>query len=163
MGTGGVAPHEAGLAGGLLDAGRQCGGSVGLAALSTIAVAVTGTAEASGAGTAAALVEGYGRAFTVTGGLLLTAAPRTAFAVSRVRPEDTMKPGPGGAGRSPTGWVRHPLRCRADISELEAFEAALVWEPRKGRALREHRVSTTAAGAQMHWKAEGVWQNLSQA
>lgn len=44
MGTVGVAPHEAGLAGGLLDAGRRCGGTVGLAALSTIAVAVTGTA-----------------------------------------------------------------------------------------------------------------------
>lgn len=92
MGTAGVAPHEAGLASGLLNAGRQCGGSVGLAALSTIAVAVTRTAEASGDGKAAALAAGYGRAFTVTGGLLLTAALLTAFAVSRVRPEDTMKP-----------------------------------------------------------------------
>ncbi|UPT46433.1 MULTISPECIES: hypothetical protein [Streptomyces] len=80
MGTVGVAPHEAGLAGGLLDAGRWCGGTVGLAALSTIAVAVTGTAGASGAGTAAALAEGYRRAFTVTGGLLLTAALLTAVA-----------------------------------------------------------------------------------
>ncbi|MFD8084677.1 MFS transporter [Kitasatospora sp. NPDC059722] len=74
MGTSGVDPREAGLVSGLLNAGRQCGGSIGLAVLSTLAVAATRHAAAAGDSAPAALAAGYDRAFVVTAVLLAVAA-----------------------------------------------------------------------------------------
>lgn len=74
MGTSGAAPHEAGLVSGLLNAGRQCGGSIGLAVLSSLAVAATRDAEHAGHEPLAALAAGYDRAFVVTAALLAVAA-----------------------------------------------------------------------------------------
>ncbi|MFF2351431.1 MFS transporter [Kitasatospora sp. NPDC058115] len=84
MGTSGVDPREAGLVSGLLNAGRQCGGSIGLAVLSTVAVAATrraatdggaGGGAGGGADAArAALAAGYDRAFVVTAAVLGVAA-----------------------------------------------------------------------------------------
>ncbi|GAA1391384.1 MFS transporter [Kitasatospora putterlickiae] len=99
MGTSGVDPREAGLVSGLLNAGRQCGGGIGLAVLSTVAVAATRRASTDGSGSAgsgsdgfgsggfgsggfdsagdaarAALAAGYDQAFVVTAGLLGVAA-----------------------------------------------------------------------------------------
>ncbi|MFE7563310.1 MFS transporter [Kitasatospora sp. NPDC057500] len=74
MGTSGVDPREAGLVSGLLNAGRQCGGSIGLAVLSTVAVAATRRAATDGDSARAALAAGYDHAFVVTAGLLGVAA-----------------------------------------------------------------------------------------
>ncbi|MER8101357.1 MFS transporter [Kitasatospora sp. NPDC094016] len=74
MGTSGVARHEAGLVSGLLNAGRQCGGSIGLAVLSSLAVAATRNAAEEGRAPLEALAAGYDRAFVVTAVLLAVAA-----------------------------------------------------------------------------------------
>jgi hypothetical protein len=82
MGTSAVATGEAGLVSGLLNAGRQCGGSVGLAVLSTVAVAATRAAPAGdGVG---ALASGYSRAFAGTGLLLVCAAVCAALFAPRL-------------------------------------------------------------------------------
>ncbi|MFB7474438.1 MFS transporter [Kitasatospora sp. NPDC056184] len=73
MGTSGVDPREAGLVSGLLNAGRQCGGSIGLAVLSTVAVAATRRAAADGDTARAALAAGYDQAFVATAGVLVVA------------------------------------------------------------------------------------------
>ncbi|MFF8959790.1 MFS transporter [Streptomyces sp. NPDC014894] len=86
MGTSGVAHHEAGLASGLLNAARQCGGSIGLAVLSTVAVTAGRASAGAGAGAREALAAGYGRAFLVTGALALAAALLTALTLPRARP-----------------------------------------------------------------------------
>ncbi len=57
--------EEAGLASGLLNAGQQVGGSVGLALLVTVASAVTGNLAGHGATPGQAVTAGYGRAFEV--------------------------------------------------------------------------------------------------
>ncbi|NJP48245.1 MFS transporter [Actinacidiphila epipremni] len=91
MGTSGVAHHEAGLVSGLLNTSRQCGGSIGLAVLSTVAVA---TSHGSGQGdTPQAIVHGYDRAFQVTALLVLAAAVLAALFTPGARPR-----GAGTAG-----------------------------------------------------------------
>ncbi|MFB7953357.1 MFS transporter [Streptomyces sp. NPDC056045] len=64
-----VAPEEAGMASGLLNSARQVGGSLGLAALVTVAARVTGDG-----GRPADLAAGYSAAFWVCAGLLAVAA-----------------------------------------------------------------------------------------
>ena len=69
--TTGVPISQAGLASGVLNTSRQIGGSVGLAALATVAVARTHSALAGGHTTASALTAGYDRAFAVAAALSL--------------------------------------------------------------------------------------------
>ncbi|GAB3267254.1 MFS transporter [Kineosporia babensis] len=72
LGTTGAQQHEAGLVSGLINASRQCGGSLALAALATVALSAT---RASSAGDPLeALIQGYDRAFQVTAALTLVAA-----------------------------------------------------------------------------------------
>jgi EmrB/QacA subfamily drug resistance transporter len=61
--VGGVASHEQGLASGLVNTSRQIGGSLGLAALATLAT--QRTAELAGSADLASLTAGYHRAFLV--------------------------------------------------------------------------------------------------
>jgi EmrB/QacA subfamily drug resistance transporter len=86
--TAGIAPHEQGLASGLLNTNRQVGGSIGLAALATVAADRTHAVLASGssAGVHDALTSGYTFAFgiaavvcagaAVAAGLILPTARR---------------------------------------------------------------------------------------
>jgi hypothetical protein len=61
--TTGVPMSQAGLASGVLNTSRQIGGSLGLAALATVAVDRTHSVLATAHGTASALTAGYDRAF----------------------------------------------------------------------------------------------------
>jgi hypothetical protein len=61
--TSGVAPAEAGMASGLINACRQCGGSIGLAVFVTVASTVTRDLTAAGPPLPAAVTAGYDRAF----------------------------------------------------------------------------------------------------
>ncbi|AKU95619.1 Drug resistance transporter EmrB/QacA subfamily [Labilithrix luteola] len=88
LGTHGVAPAESGLASGLVNATRQCGGAMGLALLVSLAASRTGSAAEPGV---AALTEGYRTAFlaasvlTGVATLLALRAPRpTALSTSAV-------------------------------------------------------------------------------
>jgi EmrB/QacA subfamily drug resistance transporter len=72
-GTTGVNPEDAGAAAGLLNTGRQLGGAIGLAVLTT--VAATATSRAAHHSTSlAALVHGYHVAFLADAGVMLVAA-----------------------------------------------------------------------------------------
>jgi EmrB/QacA subfamily drug resistance transporter len=73
--TTGAARGDSGLVSGLLNSSRQIGGSVGLAALATIAAAHTQDLGASGA----AVTAGYSRAFLIASILLLVAAAATVL------------------------------------------------------------------------------------
>lgn len=67
--TTGVAPGEAGMAGGLLNSSRQLGGCVGLAALATVAAHRTGTTAGP-----RALNAGYALGLALTAGVFVLAA-----------------------------------------------------------------------------------------
>ncbi|MEU0406016.1 MFS transporter [Streptomyces sp. NPDC006197] len=67
--TTGVAPREAGMASGLMNSSRQLGGSIGLAALTTLAAHHTGTAT-----TPAALTDGYALGLAVAAAVFVLAA-----------------------------------------------------------------------------------------
>jgi EmrB/QacA subfamily drug resistance transporter len=70
--TGGVDRRDAGLASGLINTTRQIGGSLGLAALLTIAASRTNAL--AGSGSFVAQTAGYTRAFAVSSVLLVVAA-----------------------------------------------------------------------------------------
>lgn len=81
--TSNVDRAEAGLASGVINTTRQVGGSIGLAALATVAVAATAAAE--GGTSAAALTAGYRWAFVVATGFAVAAAV-TSLAVPKAEP-----------------------------------------------------------------------------
>jgi hypothetical protein len=59
----GTKPEEAGLASGLINTSQQIGGAVGIAVLTSIAVARTDDAFATGASQSVALTDGFAAAF----------------------------------------------------------------------------------------------------
>ncbi len=81
----GVRPAEAGVASGLINTSRQIGGSIGLAAMTTIASTATGAlrraATGCGAFSGPALAHGFDVAFYVLAGLALAGAAVAATLV----------------------------------------------------------------------------------
>jgi EmrB/QacA subfamily drug resistance transporter len=85
--TAGVAPHEAGLAAGLLNTSRQIGGAIGLAALATIAANRASSAAAHGAAQPHALTLGFDRAHLVNAGIGVVAVLIALTLPRRARPK----------------------------------------------------------------------------
>jgi EmrB/QacA subfamily drug resistance transporter len=94
--TTGVPLSQAGLASGVLNTSRQVGGSIGLAALATVAVARTHGALATGHSPAGALAAGYDRAFAVAAVLSLVGLACTLFipTVARARQDEPRQVSP---------------------------------------------------------------------
>ncbi|MGW1289877.1 MFS transporter [Streptomyces sp. NPDC002586] len=81
--TGGVQPHEAGAASGVLNSTRQIGASLGLAALGTVAADRTGHMV-----TAGSLNDGYALGMLVGAAILLCAVLIAVFVLPRPAPAD---------------------------------------------------------------------------
>ncbi|MFD4354689.1 MFS transporter [Nocardia sp. NPDC058518] len=73
LGMSGAEADDAGLASGLFNTTQQVGMAIGVAVLSTLAAARTGTELVAGASDPVALTSGYRLAFTVAAGLLAAA------------------------------------------------------------------------------------------
>ncbi|WP_328655981.1 DHA2 family efflux MFS transporter permease subunit [Nocardia salmonicida] len=91
LGMSGAEADDAGLASGLFNTTQQVGMAIGVAVLSTLAAARTGTELVAGASDAAALTSGYRLGFTVAAGLLAAALVISAT-VLRKRDSAEVKP-----------------------------------------------------------------------
>ncbi|WP_194824221.1 DHA2 family efflux MFS transporter permease subunit [Nocardia sp. XZ_19_231] len=91
LGMSGAEADDAGLASGLFNTTQQVGMAIGVAVLSTLAAARTGTELVAGASDAVAMTSGYRLAFTVAAGLLAAALVISAT-VLRKRDSAEAKP-----------------------------------------------------------------------
>ncbi len=126
--TSGVASHQAGLASGVLNTSRQVGGSIGLAALATVATDRTHAIVAAHTGNtiAVALSAGFSRAFEVGAVLCAAALVATFFVPSVGRHagmDDELHPPGGHSDGAPQGVGDGPAD-RALALALPAPDAA---------------------------------------
>ncbi len=95
-GTVGVDSTDAGLASGVLNTSRQVGGSIGLAALATVASSHTTHLQHAGIPDTSAIAAGYGRAFAVSCALMVGAFV-AAFVVPAVAKTSAEAAAPSGS------------------------------------------------------------------
>jgi EmrB/QacA subfamily drug resistance transporter len=117
LGMSGATANDAGLASGLFNTTQQTGAALGVAVLSTLAAARTGSLRATGAGSAAALTAGYHLAFAASTGLAV-AAIIVAATVLRRRTASTPDQAPAAgqpraAGRPRPTTARRGAPCPA--------------------------------------------------
>jgi EmrB/QacA subfamily drug resistance transporter len=88
----GVAPHEAGLASGLVNTARMFGGALGLAILATIATSRTTSELHAGLAQPSALTNGFHLAFVVAAAFALAGAVVALVGLPRMRPRGAAEP-----------------------------------------------------------------------
>jgi EmrB/QacA subfamily drug resistance transporter len=115
--TAGVAREDSGLASGLVNTSFQVGGSIGLALLATIAAGRT--AAVTGVPDAAALSDGFQRAFAVGGGFALAGAGVALGALV-----GRLTPAVGRTGRPHRSRTTYRLRATACRARLPRGRAA---------------------------------------
>jgi hypothetical protein len=105
-------PDAAGASSGLLSTSQQVGAAIGLAALSSIAVAATNHLSAHGQATAAATVAGYHLSWAIGAAVLTAAAAIAAMTLTGRRPGTGHQPvaAPADAATAP---VEGPESVRA--------------------------------------------------
>ena len=90
----GVAPHEAGLASGLVNTSRLFGGALGLAILAALATSQTNRDLHHGVAVHTALTNGFQLAFVVAGAFAAVGAVVAAFGLPQVRGRAARQPQP---------------------------------------------------------------------
>ena len=90
----GIAPHEAGLASGLINTNQQIGGAIGLAILTTVATTRTDNLSSSGSSRLVALVGGFQLAFWVGAAFAVVGLLTTLIVLKRddLRTEPVAEP-----------------------------------------------------------------------
>lgn len=148
-GTAGVRRDQSGLASALINTSRQVGGSIGLAALATVAVdrhnSVLAGSSHSHAAALTALTSGYARAFLVAAGVTVAAAllalsvPKLKRAVNQV--SEQVRERRSAQGEAQVGALALALTSRiiesADGQHPNLINAAAALVPEAGGTTHE--------------------------
>ena len=139
--TTGVARQDSGVASALVNTMQQVGGSIGTAALSTVALTATATYlaahHAAPLAPATAAVHGYTMAFTVSAALLGLGALLTVLLVpSKTRLEELRNAPPVAVEVAPAAPARSPALADASPALADASPAQADASPAQADAMR---------------------------
>lgn len=112
--TGGLPPHEAGMASALLNSSRQIGGAIGLAAVVTLQTQRTNSRLAAGDSLKEAMTSGFSLGLAISGGILVVAALTAVFILPSARRAAASEPTKGVA----EGARRDDAPARAEATDV---------------------------------------------